>query len=193
MKTRSNVFYVLRISLTLLLITSVTAALLAGVNMLTKDRIAAITKEKTEKAIAEVLPNAAQIEDISHTATLPETVSKVYAACENGSPTGDYAVEVTPAGFDGEITMMVGVDGAGKVIAISIINQTETAGLGAVAAESGSKGQAFRNQFAGMSGTLAVDKDGGDIDALTGATITSRAITDGVNTALECVKTLQGG
>ena len=61
-------------------------------------------------------------------------------------------------------------------------------GLGAVAAAKNSAGEAFRGQFVGMSGQLAVTKDGGEVDALTGATITSRAICQGINAALACAK-----
>ena len=80
---------------------------------------------------------------------------------------------------------MVGISNEGKVTGISIISHTETAGLGAVAAAENDKGQVFRDQFVGMSGHLAITKDGGDVDAITGATVTSRAITEGVNQALE--------
>ena len=92
-----------------------------------------------------------------------------------------------PSGFDNTITMMVGVDNEGKVLGISVVSHTETAGLGAVAAAKTSAGEAFRSQFVGKSGAVAVSKDGGDLDAITGATITSRAICVGVNAALDCV------
>ena len=98
-----------------------------------------------------------------------------------------YAVQVAPAGFGGDISMMVGVGNDGKVLAISIISQSETAGLGAVSAATTSAGEAFRGQFAGMSGSVSVTKDGGAVDAITGATITSRAVCTGVNAALACV------
>lgn len=186
MKKRSAIGYILRISLTLLLITGVVAALLAGVNALTKDKIANANQEKTRKAIAEVLPGAGDVEEISFT---DETglVSKVYRP---KSGAAGYAVEVIPSGFGGEITMMVGIGNDGNVLGISIISHTETAGLGAVAAADNAAGQAFRNQFAGMGGQLSVNKDGGQVDALTGATITSRAIVDGVNAAVACVAAL---
>ena len=83
--------------------------------------------------------------------------------------------------------MMVGVDKAGSVLGISIISHTETAGLGAVAAAGTPAGEAFRGQFVGTSGSVSVTKDGGQMDAITGATITSRAICVGVNAALEVV------
>ena len=177
MKTESTVKFVLRLALTLLAITAVVAVALAGVNMVTAPAIAALNAQKTQEAIEMVLPGGGE------TVEFPETalVSKVYA-----SETG-YAVEVTPGGFDNTITMMVGVNFDGNVLGISIVSHTETAGLGAVAAEKTSKGEDFRSQFVGTSGSVAVTKDGGALDAITGATITSRAVCAGVNAALDCV------
>ena len=169
--------YVLRLALTLLIITAVVAAVLAGVNSITAPAIAALKAQKTQEAIELVLPGGG--DEIVFPATA--LVSKVYA-----SDTG-YAVEVTPGGFYNTITMMVGVDTEGKVLGISIISHTETAGLGAVAAAGTPAGEAFRSQFVGTSGSVSVTKDGGQMDAITGATITSRAICVGVNAALEVV------
>ena len=178
MKTESTVMYVLRLALTLLAITAVVAAALAGVNSITAPAIAELNAQKTQEAIELVLPGGGE-----EKADFPATalVSKVYAG-EAG-----YAVEVTPGGFDNTITMMVGVDTEGKVLGISIIKHTETAGLGAVAAAGTPAGENFRGQFVGASGSVSVTKDGGTMDAITGATITSRAICVGVNAALECV------
>jgi len=181
MKTESNVMYVLRLALTLLVITSVVAAVLAGVNSITKPVIDQLTAQKTQEAIQAVLPGGGEEVDFAASSAI---VSKVYQG-ENG-----YAVEVTPGGFDNTITMMVGVDYDGKVLGISIISHTETAGLGAVAAASTPAGESFRGQFVGQSGSVSVTKDGGSMDAITGATITSRAICDGVNAALACAATL---
>ena len=177
MKTESTVKYVLRLALTLLAITAVVAAALAGVNSITAPAIAELNAQKTQAAIELVLPGGGEAVDFPETAL----VSKVYA-----SDTG-YAVEVTPGGFDNTITMMVGVDKSGTVLGISIISHTETAGLGAVAAAGTPAGEAFRNEFVGASGSVAVTKDGGEVDSITGATITSRAVCVGVNAALEVV------
>lgn len=179
-KNESDVRYILRLALTLLVITSVVAAALAGVNAVTGPIIARKTAEKTRLAVEKVLPGGGQKLEFAAS----ELVSNVYQG-ENG-----YAVEVTPSGFDNTITMMVGVDTNGKVLGIDIISHTETAGLGAVADADTPAGQAFRAQFAGVSGSAAVTKDGGTMDALTGATITSRAICEGVNAALACVAEL---
>ena len=177
MKTESTVKYVLRLAVTLLLITAFVAAALAGVNSITAPAIAELTAQKTQEAIEAVLPGGGEVVDFPETAL----VSKVYAS------DAGYAVEVTPGGFDNTITMMVGVDTEGKVLGISIISHTETAGLGAVAAATTSAGEAFRAQFVGNAGSVAVTKDGGTLDAITGATITSRAVCAGVNAALDCV------
>ena len=180
MKTESTVMYVLRLALTLLAITAVVAAALAGVNSITKPAIEKLTAEKTQEAIEMVLPGGYENE-VADYADDTGLVSKVYAGA-NG-----HAFEVTPSGFDNTITLMVGVDNEGKVLGISIISHTETAGLGAVAAAGTPAGESFRGQFVGASGSVSVTKDGGTMDAITGATITSRAICVGVNAALDCV------
>ena len=184
MKTNESlVMYVLRIALTLLIITAVVAAALAGVNSITKPIIEQLTAEKTQQAIEAVLPGGYE-EEITDYADATGLVSKVYKGA-NG-----YALEVQPVGFDSAITMMVGIDAEGNVLGISVVDHSETAGLGAVAAATTSAGEAFRAQFVGTSGSVAVSKDGGELDAITGATITSRAICAGVNAALECVANL---
>ena len=177
MKKENVVMYVLRLALTLLIIAGVMAAALAGVNSVTAPIIEKLTYEKTQAAVSAVLPGGGD------TVEFPamDLVSKVYKG-ENG-----YAVEVTPSGFDNTITMMVGVDNLGAVTGISIIDHSETAGLGAVAAATTAAGEAFRAQFQGMTGSVSVSKDGGQVDAITSATITSRAVCSGVNAALAVV------
>ena len=179
-QNESMAMYVLRLAGTLLLICAVTAGLLAGVNSSTAPIIDELNAAKTQEAISAVLPGGFDTE-IADYADASGIVSKVYQGA-NG-----YAVEVGPGGFDNTITMMVGIDNEGKVLGISVVNHTETAGLGAVADADTPKGIAFREQFMGASGSVSVTKDGGTMDAITGATITSRAICVGVNAALDCV------
>ena len=178
MKTESTAKYVLRLAGTLLLITSVVAALLAGVNSITAPKIAELSAQKTQEAIEAVLPGGGEEVAFTNDTGLVTTVYQGEAG---------YAVKVAPVGFDSAITMMVGVDTEGNVLGISVIDQSETAGLGAVCAASTSAGEAFRGQFVGMSGEVTVSKDGGQVDAITGATITSRAVCKGVSAALACV------
>ena len=181
MKTNENIaLYVLRLAGTLLAICLVVAVALAAVNGVTAPVIEELNAAKTQEAISAVLPGGFDSE-ITDYADATGIVSKIYQGA-NG-----YAVEVGPGGFDNTITMMVGIDNEGKVLGISVVSHTETAGLGAVAADGTPKGIAFRDQFVGASGSVAVSKDGGTMDAITGATITSRAICAGVNAALDAV------
>ncbi len=179
MKSESTVKYVARLALTLLLITSVVAVALAGINKVTKPVIASLNEQKTQEAITAVLPGGGQ------PATFDAAANPLVQAVYEGE--SGYAVQVAPNGFNGEVSMMVGVGSDGSVLGISIIKQAETAGLGAVCADKTSAGEEFRGQFAGNSGSVSVTKDGGSIDAITGATITSRAVCSGVNAALACV------
>ena len=83
----------------------------------------------------------------------------------------------------GDISVMTGVDADGKVTGVNILSHAETAGLGAKAAE-----QSFRDRFVGLVSGITVSKDKAgenSIDAITGATITSRAMTEAVNAAIE--------
>ena len=171
--------YILRLAVTLLAITALVSAALAGVNAITKDRIAQIKVQKTLDAMAMVLPGVTGLEEMPLSGDTG-IIAAVYASGDS------YAVQVTPAGFGGGVTMMVGITG-GEVQGISVISHAETPGLGAIAADSGPKGESFRAQFQGLSGTLAV---GQQINAITGATITSKAVTEGVNAALNYVANL---
>lgn len=171
---------ILKLTAILFTITAVVAALLAGANLLTKDRIAAAKAEKLQQAISKVLPDGEKAGKIDF-ATEGSTGVKTIYQNENG-----YAVQVETAGFGGTITMMVGVSKDGKVLGVQIVSHSETPGLGAKAASD----SAFRDSFVGLSGSVQVSKDGGEADTLTGATITSRAVAAGVNAALAAVRSL---
>ena len=108
-------------------------------------------------------------------------VKAVYKAAEEG-----YVVEtMSPNGFGGALDMMAGVDNDGNVTGIAIISHAETSGLG-----SKSTDPEWQAQFKGVNGTIGVTKDGYQINAITGSTITSRAVCDGVNAAIAVVETL---
>lgn len=171
--------YILRLTLTLLLITAVVAGLLAFVNELTAGRIDELTRQKAEQAMREVLPaqNYTPLD-----AALPQGVTEAYRAGDAG-----YVVRVAPNGFGGAIDLMVGVKADRTVNGVAVIAHSETASLGANCTR-----EEFRAQYAGGAGPFAVGQDGGTIEALTGATVTSRAVTDGVNAALDFVREVQG-
>ena len=157
----------------------VCALLLGLVNMITADPIKAAKQRKTEQAMEAVLP-ADYYESVEYTGG-DALVKAVYRAGDAG-----YVVEVTPSGFGGEVDLMVGVGSDGTVTGISVITHSETSGLGAKAKTDPEWGK----QFIGMSGEVKVSKDGGKVNAITGATITSRAVSSGVTAALEAVQTL---
>ena len=184
MKKENTVMYILRLTATLLAICAVVAMALAGVNAITKDKIAAAKAEKTQKAIAAVLEGATEIKEVPFT-DASGLVTKVYQDAAAG-----YAVEVAPNGFGGAITMMVGVSVDGKVLGISVISHAETPGLGAVASANTDKGVNFREQFKGLISGITVGDGENQIAAISGATITSKAVADGVNAALECIKNM---
>ena len=184
MKKQSTLLYVLRLAVTLLLITAITAGALAWINSITEERIAAEKAKKTAQALSAVLPDADTAAELEEFPNDSGIITTVYAS-DSG-----YAVQVAPAGFGGTISMMVGVDKEGNILGVSVVSHTETAGLGAVAGDKTSKGEAFRSQYEGLSGELAVTKDGGTINAISGATITSRAVTEGVNAATACAAKL---
>ena len=175
------------------LITFVCALLLGVVNGVTKDKIEQNGIETRNAAMSEIIPNAefTDVEVPADFATPADknqpVVSGVYQATLDGAEAG-YCVEVNPKGFSGALKMIVGINADGTVAGIKVTEASETPGLGA-------KAQSDKNwiaQFAGQpaDGSLAVSKDGGTINAITGATITSRAVTLGVNTAANCVASL---
>lgn len=178
----------LKATVTLLLITAVMAGLLALVNSITAGPIQEATWKKTQAALSGVLAPGVQLQE--QLTQFPDDTGLVQAVY---ATTDGYVIQVAPSGYGGVIQMAVGVDSSCAVTGVRIITHSETASLGATAAADNEAGQRFRAQFLGQTGSLAVTKDGGTVEALTGATMTSRAVTRGVNAALACAGALQGG
>lgn len=176
---KSPVADMVRLTVTLFAISAVCALLLGLMNMVTKDRIDQVAAEKKAAAMSAVLASGSY-EQVVYTGT-DAAIDEVYRAGDAG-----WVVQVSPAGsFSGDLTIMVGVNSDLTVSGVEIVSSGETSGLGANA-----KKPVFRDQFVGKSGTVAVTKDGGVIDALTGATITSRAVSNGVTSALAAAAAL---
>lgn len=173
---------IVKLALILFAVSAVVALLLGLVNMVTADRIKAIEKDKLDAAMQAVLP-ASSYEEVQYTGS-DAAIDSIYRADGKG-----YVVQTTVSGSQGNVTLITGIDTNGAVTGISIVKHSETSGLGAIAGSTGADGQTWRAQFVGKT-SAAVTKDGGDIDALTGATITSRAVCNGVNSSLEAVKTV---
>lgn len=178
---------ILKLTLILFLICAVTAGILGGVNELTKDRIAALTEQKTTAAYAAVLP-AASFETVEYDASNSAFagVDTIVAAADGSG----WVVKSTFSGAQGNITMAVGVDTDYTCTGISIISHSETSGLGANAASTAPVGVNFRAQFVGAKENVKLKKSGGEIDALSGATITSTAVTNAVAASIKAVKAL---
>lgn len=168
-----------KLTITLGAICAVCALVLGLVNFVTAEPIAAVQKAKNDAAMAEVLP-ADSYEKVDYTGS-DATIKSVNKAGDVG-----YVVEVSPSGsFSGTLTIMVGVNADGTVSGVAVTKSGETSGLG-----DNAKKPEFRSQFAGMSGTVKVTKDGGQVVPITGATITSRAVSAGVTSALAAVAEL---
>ena len=175
---------VLKLTVVLFLICAIVAAVLGEVNAVTIGPITEREREKTEKAYKAVLPYADSFTELDPAlfADYKATIKKISVA-DNGT---GHVVETTFSGAQGSITMAVGVDSEGKCAGISIIKHSETSGLGEVAASSSERGLSFRRSFIGKDETITIN----DIDAITGATITSKAVTGAVATAIQAVKAM---
>ena len=173
---------IVKLTLILFLVCAIVAGILGGINELTKGPIAEQKAIKTAKAYAAVLASDGYEQVDSAKYSEDPTIDAVEKA-SNGS---GYVVQTTFSGAQGSITMVVGVSTDYKCTGISIIAHSETSGLGAIAASSSERGEQFRDSFIGQGDGITVD----DIDALTGATITSKAVADAVANAIDIVKSL---
>ena len=172
MAAKSNLTnMVLVLGLTCLLCSGV----LGGAYVLTKEPIDKAAAEKTNQAISQVLPHFTAVEynEAGH-----------YYIATDGENLVGYAVESTVVGFGGPLSLIVGVTPDGVVYNTSVLSHSETPGLGAKCTTDAR----FMNQWKGFNPAikkLSVDKDGGDVDAITASTITSRAYTLAVENALK--------
>ena len=184
--------YIIKLTVTLFLTCMVVAGVLGWVNSITKDRIAEITWNKTVAAMQKVIvaddfSDPLELTDTMTSAATAQggTLDAVYEAQSGGQVVG-YAVSVSASGSQGTISMMVGIDPDGAVTGVSIISNAETSGIGSKVMnnETLANGTKVLDQFIGKSaadGTLVV---GTNVDAITGATVSSKGVTTGVNTAL---------
>lgn len=176
---------IVRVGLILFAITALAALILASVNSFTAPIIAENNKRTQEAAMREVLPEAESFEKVEFEADSSSCVKEIYSAKDAG-----VAVKAAPNGYGGEISMIVGIDADYKVTGVEIISQSETAGLGANCTK-----DEFKKQFIGKTDNITVSKSGAkdnQIDAIASATITSKAVTKGVNESIATVRKLRG-
>lgn len=156
----------------LFLITFCISLLLAAGNALTKDRISENDIQAAIVARQEALPEGKEFKEIT-----PE----IYEALSDGETVG-WCVNSSSNGFGGKISLMVGIRTDGSISGVRILSFSETAGLGSKA------DSAWKDQYVGKREGVAVTKGtpaDNEISAITGATVTSKAVTAGVNQAYE--------
>ena len=178
-----------KLGLNLLIISAVAALLLALTNSVTASTIAQRNEQANAEARKLVLESAQdfeQVKDVKTDNSKGVEVSEIYEAKDASGNTVGYTLKVLPSGYGGTIELMVGIDSVkGQVSGINVVSNSETAGLGAKATN-----PEFSDQYKGKPlEELSVLKNGtpGDteIKAISGATITSTAVTNGVDAAIE--------
>lgn len=184
-----------RLGIILFLISFIAAVALQLTNQVTAGPIAEQVEKANEIARKAVFPAADAFETVeaSKIKTVKSELDIVQEAfiAKKGSEVIGYVVKTTPNGFSGEVEVITGINADGTISGMRVGKNTETPGLGDLAAK-----PAFYEQFAGKStaGEIGVSKSSpkdNEIQALTGATITSRAVTLGVNTSIKVVEKLK--
>ena len=158
----------------------------------TKSPIAAAESAKKTDAIKNVLPEFKELKEVKVKSAMEDAEIPFHLAYDADNNFIGAAVETfTNKGFSGNISLMVGILADGTVNNISVLQHAETPGLGSKMSEPSFKDQ-FNNKNA-ASFNFKVKKDGGDVDAITAATISSRAFCDAVNRALSTFENNKGG
>ncbi len=182
-----NAKVVLIPTVALLVICLVATTLLAFTNSITAEKIALNAVETENASRALVLEGGATYSDIT---TAENGVTYCTGYDKIGNEIG-YIFTAGAKGYGGTVSVMVGMDMEGTIIGLEILSHSETPGLGANAVKDD-----FKSRFDGKSGALTVDKnsnDGQNIQAITAATITSKAVVEAVNTITETFTQVTAG
>ena len=176
---KTKVLEILKPIIVLTLIAAVMAALLGGTDLLTREKIAEITKENEKLAVEKVI-KAEKYE--AATVLLDGAEYNYYTALTNDECVG-YAFSVSANGYGGIISSVIGISQNGTVLAVEITSaDDETPGLG-----QNVKKESFLSQFKDVVSKVLVVKNGAtesEVNAVTGATISSTAVSESVNKAL---------
>lgn len=175
-------------------VTVISVALLAYVNELTKGPIAEANAKTLNEALKEVLPKfdnnpVAECDTVFSDKDGKKIVDFIIYPAKEGDKWIGTAVEAKSLGFGGELKVLVGFDAEGKIYNYSLLSHAETPGLGSKATDwfkEGNKGS-IKGLNPGEK-ALTVSKDGGQIDAITASTITTRAFLNAVNAAYGAYK-----
>lgn len=178
--------------LSLTIICMSAGAILAGVNMYTSGPIALSKAAALEAAIKEVTPDFDNnpVQDAYKAATSDGDSLLIYPAVKDGKQVGVAVDSNTKNGFSGEIKVIVGFDMDGTLVNYSVLQHAETPGLGSKMQEWFRTDKNNQNVIGKSlaNGNLSVTKDGGDVDAITASTITSRAFLNAINRAYSAYK-----
>ncbi len=175
-------------ALVLFTVCFVCSALLAGVYAVTAEPIANTNAAILAASINQVLPEGGELSE-AQSAEVEGNTYEYYVSTKDGKPFA-YAVKSTTVGFGGPLVLMVGITSDGIIYGTSVLSHAETPGLGAKCTTD----EAFIGQwmnFNPIEKKLAVKKDGGDVDAITASTITSRAYTLAVENAVKVYKSIK--
>ena len=188
MKKNNNVLPMLIPAIALTIISIAVAGILAVTNIITAPAIAKNAEKATNDALSVVVPSANEFKEVAVTTDENE----IYVGYSVSGEEVGYAVSVSPLGFGGNIDIIVGFSKDKLVTGVEIVNSSETPGLGSKASD-----KEFKEQFLGKLPPLSVIKnaepDNSSIAAISGATITSKAVTNGVNNALTVLNNYLGG
>ncbi len=184
-----------RFAATLTLVALIAAGSLAWVDKITKPRIFAQMEKAQRQALLYVLPGT-RLDTLFPVEKDGEVLYYAgYRDAERKELIG-YAFNADSKGYSSIIRILAGIDSSGKILAIQILSQQETPSLGTRCMEirPGETECWWQRQFRNQDAlTLAVDKDGGKISSITGATITSRAITQGLSVkARQVIEMIRG-
>ena len=175
--------------LSMTLISLIVGALLGGVYVLTEEPIAEANKAKQENAIKAVAPAFDAVGAEVKTQTSNGKAASIFPVTKGGAEVGKAVQVTTGKGFGGDITIMFGFDTAGTITGYNVLSMAETPGLGSKMPDwfaEGGKGNVVGKNPG--KNNLTVTKDGGEVDAITAATISSRAFCDAVALAYELIK-----
>ncbi|MDC1106667.1 RnfABCDGE type electron transport complex subunit G [Prolixibacteraceae bacterium] len=179
--------------ITLCVVTMGSGAILGLMNQLTTDAISMSQKKAQEEAIASVLPRFEKLGKSYMAAVDGEKDSlNIFPALnEQGVIIGLAVKTYTNSGFSGNIQIMVGFDKENKISGFQVLQHQETPGLGSKMQEwFSTPKEGKKNSIIGLDpnkAILTVSKDGGDVDAITAATISSRAFLDAVSRATKAI------
>ena len=177
-KKNNNYENVVKPIVVLVVICLITSTLLAVTNYFTAPIIKAQEQQAAYAAYFEVLPGADNFTSVEGFAT-----TGVEEAVKADNGTG-YAFKAIGKGFGGDVPVIVGVDMNGVITGVSFLQNSETSNYGARLWDGSADGATFAAELTGKSGSVALGSDG--VNGLSGATVSSTAVVNAVNSALSC-------